>query len=167
MPIQFENGQFQTPDGKTCDLRTAAQWSDFARARGIQNIIPSDFLAQNAPRTQAILEKACEILGCDAVVTSFYRGPQLNGAVGGHLKPPSAHTEGRAVDWIPRGVTLEEAFGVLRARAHDLGFDQLIIEHDRAGHEWLHLAVEREGASPRLMAFALEKGAETNRVAAG
>lgn len=167
MPIHFDGQGFTTEQGQPLTLQQAAEWSDHARAHGIKNDIPQANLDSEVPRAVDLLQRAYAILGTTGKVTSFFRGPILNADVGGKIAPPSAHLSGRAVDSIPDGVTVEEAFGILRANAHALGFDQLIIEHDHAGNEWLHLAVARDGVSPRLMAFALEKGAITDRKVTG
>ena len=38
-----------------------------------------------------------------------------------------------------------------------LPYDQLILEHDKSGHTWVHYSVSRPNAGPRHMAFLLEK----------
>lgn len=157
MSIKFNGQLFTALDGTVLELKDAAAFSDYARAHKIANDVPEDLLEKNAPRAMDLLKAIYAKLGCTAIVTSFFRCPTLNGAIGGKIKPPSAHMDCRAIDSIPVGIGVEEAFEILKPLAADLGFDQLIIEHDRAGHIWLHSAVARDGAKPRLMAFALEK----------
>lgn len=157
MPVHFDGKEFTGPAGNTLALKDAVEWSDFARAHGVDNAIPDDVLAQNVPRALALLTAAYAALGVDALVTSFWRGPILNARVGGKVQPPSAHMDGRAVDSIPAGMTVQLAFQKLSALASVLNYDQLIIEHDNNGSIWLHLSVPKEGVAPRRMAFSLAK----------
>lgn len=157
MSIRFNGQLFSTHQGQTLELKDAAAFSDFARAHQIDNTVPEDILEKNVPRALELLKAIYAELGCTAEVTSFFRCPILNGAIGGKIKPPSAHMDGRAVDSVPQGVSVQEAFDKLKNLGDKLGFDQLIIEHDRAGHTWLHSAVAQDGKDPRKMAFALEK----------
>lgn len=157
MSIRFNGQVFTDPSGQTMELRDAAAFSDYARAHGIDNAVPEDALEKNVPRAAELLRAMYEKLGCTAKVTSFFRCPKLNAAIGGKVKPPSAHMEGRAVDSVPQGVDVQDAFDRLKDLGDELGYDQLIVEHDRAGNTWLHGSVARDGAKPRKMAFALEK----------
>ncbi len=167
MPIRFQEGRFHDLQGNELALAQAASFSDHARAHGINNTVPQALLELYAPKAVDLLRAIYEALGTSATVTSFYRCPILNSSVGGKIHPPSAHMDCRAVDSVPDGMSPDEAFERLRPLAHSLGFDQLIVEHDHLGHRWLHSAVARDGVSPRLMAFALEKGAITDRKAPG
>jgi hypothetical protein len=83
--------------------------------------------------------------------------------------PKSAHTEGRAADFHSTCGLLATAFEAIAASA--VAFDQLIIEHTRAGSAWIHLAIPRAGETPRrqvLTASGPTAGAMTyDRVAEG
>lgn len=157
MSIKFNGQIFTTLQGQTLELKDAAAFSDYARAHKIDNTVPEDILDKNVPRALDLLKAIYAKLGCTAKVTSFFRCATLNSAIGGKIKPPSAHMDGRAVDSIPDGVSVQDAFDALKDLGDELEFDQLIIEHDRAGNTWLHSAVAKEGVKPRKMAFALEK----------
>lgn len=162
MSIKFNGQVFSTHDGQTLIVADAVSWSDFARTHNINNRVPYALLNDNVARTMDLLKRAYAILGCHAEITSFYRSPDLNSHVGGMIKPPSAHMDGRAVDSIPCGEDLEKSFDVLKDNAETLGYDQCIIEHDKYGHQWLHLSCASDGKKTRLMAFAQEKS-PTNR----
>lgn len=167
MGIHFDSRAFTAPSGQPLELADAFKWSDFARAHGIPNEVPPGFLATNAPRALALLQRIYAILGTTGEATSLYRGPVLNARVGGKISPPSAHLQARAVDSVPHGISPEDAFEKLRMHAAELGYDQLIVEHDHSGATWLHSAVPQEGVAPRLMAFALAKDLITDRKISG
>jgi len=63
-------------------------------------------------------------------ITSGYRNPQVNAAVGG--VPDSAHALGFAADFHVHGIADLEAAEVIRDSA--LQFDQLIFEKNRCVH---------------------------------
>ena len=68
------------------------------------------------------------------VITSGYRSPAVNRAVGG--SPTSAHMRGEAADFVcpTFGSPAEICRAIVRA---EIGFDQLIEEDGR----WVHLAI--------------------------
>lgn len=167
MPVRYDGSNFTTLDGHPLSVAQAVEWSDFARANGISNKPDSDEISANVLRTMQLLEKAYGILGCTAIVTSFYRSRELNSRVGGKIHPPSAHMSGRAVDSEPQGRQIEECFAELQKHAADLQYDQLIIERDKKGNIWLHMSVAKPGEAPRCMAFSLEKDDVTIRSSHG
>jgi uncharacterized protein YcbK (DUF882 family) len=68
-------------------------------------------------------------------ITSFYRSPALNRAIGG--SPTSDHVNGRAIDM--EGMKVSNADLFLWCR-HHLDFDQLIWEFgDDANPAWVHV----------------------------
>ena len=69
------------------------------------------------------------IVGRPIRVTSGYRAPAVNRAVGG--TPTSAHALGYAVDFIVPTLGLAETARMLVGR---LPYDQLIYEHNRCVH---------------------------------
>lgn len=97
-----------------------------------------------------LLEPSRSLLGA-LHVNSGFRCPTLNTAV--HGQPTSAHLDGRAADLVPVNRDIHEAFDVLRES--DLPYDQLILEHDSKKHIWLHIAIARDGVTPRRQAFGL------------
>ncbi len=75
------------------------------------------------------MEMVRHIIGKPVRITSGYRAPAVNRAVGG--TPTSAHALGYAADFIVAGMGLAET---ARALAGRLPFDQLIYEHNRCVH---------------------------------
>ena len=109
--------------------------SETAARRGIDNDPPPDIVV-NLLALASTLERIRERLGHPIIITSGYRSPVLNAAVGG--SPNSAHMQGWAADLTCPG------FGppllVCRAIASmpGLRFDQCIHEFGR----WCHLSVD-------------------------
>ena len=79
------------------------------------------------------------LLGAPLEISSGYRSPALNSAVGG--SPTSQHSQGLAADFACAafGTPLEIAAAI---QASDIEFDQCILEYGR----WVHLSFS---ATPR------------------
>ena len=109
--------------------------STLADRRGIVNAPGPDAVA-NLRRLAATLEQVREVLGHPVVVTSGYRSPELNKAIGG--SSDSAHMFGRAADFkCPGfGTPLDVCREIVAA---GIRFDQLI--HEGA---WVHLGIPTE-----------------------
>lgn len=107
-----------------------------ARRLGLDNTLPEG-LMRNVTRMAAFMEEVRHILGVPLRVTSWYRSPAVNKAVGGVSS--SAHQLGLAVDFQPQGMTLEEGFA--RVAESHLAFDQLIEERTADGARWIHVGL--------------------------
>lgn len=85
------------------------------------------------------------------VITSGYRSPAVNSAIGGYQE--SQHVEGEALDFHVVGV---DHFTVARWIAESLSFDQLILEYvDETGLEgWIHCSYRRTGRNRREVRLA-------------
>ena len=119
---------------------------------GIDNRIPDELLPKALALCKA-LEQVRELLGVPMNLTSGYRCPRLNRAVGGQRT--SQHMAMEAADFIPKGKSPLEAWGAIKVSK--IPYDQLILEHDSAGNTWVHFSVARDGQKARRMAFQLEK----------
>lgn len=107
---------------------------------------PTPAALDNLHELAARLELVRALVGRPLVITSAYRSPALNQAVGG--VPTSAHSLGLAADF-----TSPPAATIIIARQIDasgIDFDQLIDEHD-----WLHLAI---GPQARRQTLSLLPG---------
>ncbi|MGB2578157.1 hypothetical protein AAIR98_000921 [Elusimicrobium simillimum] len=81
-------------------------------------------------------EQVRSILGVPMIVTSGGRCPELNKAING--SPTSQHFLWEAIDFIPKNMSVAEAFDLIRGS--NLQFGQLILE--RAGiKEWVHISM--------------------------
>ncbi len=124
--------------------------SQTALRKGIANDANVVVIGQLTRLCTLILEPARDLLGVPITISSGYRSPQLNRSVGG--APDSAHLSGRAADIIPVGMPLAQAFDILRRSA--LPYDQVITECNA----WIHIAIAREGATPRRQMLAATGG---------
>jgi len=100
--------------------------SDTARRIGNDNRPTASHL-ENLRHTAAQLERIRAIVGGPIVLTSGYRNPVVNRAVGG--TPTSAHPMGFAADIRRPGLTPAEL--ARRIRDSVVRFDQLILETGR------------------------------------
>ncbi len=124
--------------------------SPTATARGIINAPDAAVLA-NLVRLAAMLEEVRGILGGFPLhVTSGYRCPALNAAVGGD--PHSYHMAGCAADLAPPGGLTVQQMQEMIAPAPDIAYDLLLDEGTADGaHRWLHAQIARPGAAPRRL----------------
>jgi len=105
--------------------------SQTAARKGLDNT-PDAVVKNNLTITAANLEKVRDLLKHPIIISSGYRSPAVNRAVGGSAT--SAHTKGWAVDFICPG------FGspvqvVEKLKSSDLIFDQIIEEGT-----WVHIS---------------------------
>lgn len=123
--------------------------SDTARALGIDNTPPPE-LWDNLRRLAEGLDAVRELLGHPLKITSGYRCPALNRAVGG--VEHSQHCQGLAADFVcPRfGPPLAVAQAIA---ASAIEFDQCILEYGR----WVHLSFS---ATPRRRVLTIYSAAE-------
>jgi hypothetical protein len=130
--------------------------SQTAARKGLRNV-PMDHSQErkNLQRTAETMEKVRAILGHPILISSGYRSPKVNVAVGG--SKTSAHMSGLACDFSCPGFGTPRAIcKTLEPHMKELGIDQLIHEYDT----WVHLGL-REGA-PRHMALTIDtKGTRT------
>lgn len=130
----------------TLDELTA---SDTAARRGIDNT-PTPQIVDNLRRVAATLEAIRALQDRPIVVTSGYRCPELNRAVGGASN--SAHMQGLAADINMPPLTPFE-FGQLIIGA-GIEFDQLIHEFGR----WVHVGLAPSGVVPRRQVLTIRTG---------
>ncbi len=127
--------------------------SQEATRRGIDNT-PPDNVFLNLIKLCNVLEKVRTILDAPIVVSSGYRSPQLNRAIGGATA--SHHMIGLACDFIA------PAFGTPldvcnKIRESDIQYDQLIHEFGR----WVHIGIDD---NPRRQDLTATKDGEDKTV---
>jgi hypothetical protein len=113
--------------------------------RGLDNTPPADVL-QHLKDMCERLEEVRTLLGAPITISSGYRSPALNAAIGGAAN--SAHRLGYAVDFICPG------FGPPLAVCQEieksgLNYDQLIHEYGT----WTHLSFEPQSRRESLRIF--------------
>jgi hypothetical protein len=124
--------------------------SETAARKGIDNTPPEDVI-NNLKRLAAALQEVRALLNHRAIlISSGYRSPELNQAVGGSAT--SDHCKGLAADFIcPSYGTPND---IVRAiAASGLSFKQVIREFDK----WVHLSIPEEGQEPRKQALIIDR----------
>lgn len=108
--------------------------SQEAARRGIDNT-PSPDTVANLKRTAELLEQVRGLLGKPLIVTSGYRSPEVNRAIGGATH--SQHMVGQAADFVVPGfgTPIEVARAVASAEP-EIEFHQLIWEFN----SWVHIS---------------------------
>ena len=105
--------------------------SQVATRKGIDNT-PAPAIVANLTRLAALLEQVRALVGAPIAISSGYRSPALNKAVGGAAS--SAHVLGLAAD-ISTAKLTPKALALL-IRQSDIAFDQLIYEGT-----WVHIGL--------------------------
>ena len=123
--------------------------SDTAARRGLKNI-PFGKQLENLKATAAKMDAIREHFGKPIIVTSGYRSPEVNAAVGG--SKTSAHCHGLAVDFTCPGFgsPLEVARAIVAA---GFEFDQLIHEFGT----WVHIGFAEPGTPSRKQVLTINK----------
>ncbi len=125
--------------------------SQTAARKGIDNT-PSATIVQKLRKLAGALEEVRSLLGgVPILVSSGYRCPELNEAVGGATN--SAHMDGLAADFTA------PAFGTVmqvarKIAASDIAYDQLIHEYGT----WVHIGLAKDGVEPRSQKLSIFKG---------
>ncbi len=111
-----------------------------AQARGINNT-PPDEIVPRLVATAEMLERIRAALGnAPITVTSGYRCPALNAAVGSRTS--SDHTQGYAADFVaPKFGTPHQIAAFLAPRVGELQIGQLIFEAIE-GKAWVHVSTQ-------------------------
>jgi zinc D-Ala-D-Ala carboxypeptidase len=149
------------PTTKLTDHFTLEEFmvSETAARQGINNRPEGQNLV-NVERTAELMEKVRTLLGSKPIlISSGYRSPQLNAAVGG--SSTSAHMSGLAVDFTCPGfgdpISICHA---LSPHMAELGIDQLIHEFGA----WVHLGLS--AGAPRMMALTINSSGTFNGIVA-
>lgn len=105
--------------------------SNTAVRKGIPNVPNGDATRALTLLCEKVLEPVRAHFGKPVAVTSGYRSPRLNVAIGGSAT--SQHCKGEAADFTVQG---ESNLDVCRWLQANLNYDQLIYEFGEAG--WVH-----------------------------
>lgn len=97
-------------------------------------------------------ERVREIVGKPLIINSGYRCVSLNNYLGGALI--SQHLKGEALDLVCRTLSVKSMYN--RIKASDLKYDQMIIEKNKSGSEWLHISI-----GSRMQRLKFEDGTYT------
>lgn len=120
--------------------------SQTAVRRGIDNTPTAEAL-QNLQELANGLERVRAVLKCPILISSGYRSPKLNAAVGG--SKTSQHCKGEAADFIAPGFgSPMEVCKAIVENQDTIHFDQLIHEGT-----WVHLSFSPEPRGSVLTAI--------------
>lgn len=125
--------------------------SQTAAREGIDNT-PSAAVLKNLKRLALVLEEVRHLAGDQPlVISSGYRSPALNKAVGGASK--SAHMLGLGADiTVPSFGTVMQLARAIAASG--IAYDQLIHEYGT----WVHIGLAEPGVAPRGQNLSIFKG---------
>ena len=131
--------------------------SQEASRRGINNIPSSEVFANLKRLCVLLLEPLRASLGKQIFISSGYRSPALNEAVGGSKN--SDHLRGLAADITCSPLTVSEIALAVYQLAPYVPLKQSIVEFDA----WVHVAVQSDTADemPPLFLMAHLKAGET------
>ena len=124
--------------------------SDAALRRGIGNDPPPG-ARENLRRLCVCVLEPLRVYAGPVVVLSGYRGPAVNGLIGGAKK--SQHMLGQAADVYALKLPLKEVFNFLFAHAP---YDQLIREFPPGG--WVHVSYAERNRGSALVAVRRDGG---------
>ena len=137
---------------KDIQLTTHFKLSEFtnsttATARHIENTLSesnpqqAEIIANLRALCENVLEPPRQWYGKPIAIGSGYRCPALNRAVGGVAT--SLHMKGEAADLHLPSIAIGRQW---IEHLLEVGlFDQLIWEHDKSGHYWIHISFKRDG----------------------
>lgn len=111
--------------------------STTAQRLGLNNAAPPEIVPR-LTRTAEMLERIRATLNVPVIVTSGYRAPAVNRAVGGVTS--SDHTQGHAADIVAPGYgTATQIARTLAPLVSVLGIGQIILEGVK-GKQWVHVS---------------------------
>lgn len=114
--------------------------SETAENKHIDNTPSQEVVDNLRALCRNVLEPARTAFGSPIYITSGYRCPALNKAVGGKIT--SQHLRGEAADLQVKGVSnLRKLYRIIDRLPHD----QLLYETNKAGSKWLHVSFRRFG----------------------
>lgn len=113
--------------------------STTAKRLGLNNI-PDGAALYQLTKLAEMLERVRAKLGVPVTVTSAYRSPAVNKAVGGRTS--SDHCKGMAADILaPRFGTAHAVAAAIAPHVSELGIGQIILEGIK-GKQWVHLSID-------------------------
>ena len=138
-------------------------YSTTATRRGIDNTPDKEHLDNMKLLAEKIFEPLRKWVGGPIRINSFYRGPELNKAIGGSSK--SQHCKGQAMDIDDNGChkTNAEMYAWIK---DNVEFDQMIWEFgDDENPDWVHISwVSKDQNRNRCLRAERVDGKTTYRV---
>lgn len=129
--------------------------SSKASSIGISNEPSEAALGCLKSLVEALLQPMRSLLGKPFKISSGYRSPELNEAIGGAKN--SQHTLGQAVDFTVQGMSVIDACKCIIVSG--LEFDQLIYEG-----AWIHLSYSKGNNRNQVLTAVFTKGKPTEYI---
>jgi hypothetical protein len=129
-------------------------FSQTAIHNGLDNS-PPPVIQKNLKRVAETLEQVRALVGKPVSVSSGYRSPAVNRAVGGAGK--SAHVSGLAADINCPGVTPKQLANAIKASG--IAFDQLIYEGT-----WVHIGLSDGTPRQQVLTAVFDNGKASYQV---
>ena len=131
--------------------------SSTAQRLGLSNAAPPEIVPRLV-RTAEMLERIRATLGVPVIVTSGYRAPAVNRAVGGVTS--SDHMQGHAADIVaPRYGTATQIARTLAPLVSVLGIGQIILEGVK-GKQWVHVSTRVPDKPANRVITITDKGTQ-------
>ena len=107
---------------------------------GIENVPGEGEISNLQALVQSILQPLRDYLGKPIIITSGYRSPLVNSAIGG--SKTSQHVNGEASDFHVEGLTNQQIIDAIRRL--NLPYDQ-VIDEQLKGRKWVHVSHKQSG----------------------
>lgn len=138
-----------------CSYEEATK-SQTAERKGIDNQPNTEQTENMKYVAKNVFDKVREAMCCPLYVSSFFRSPALNKAIGG--SKTSEHMEGCAID-IDHPTLNKKIFHYIR---ENLNFNQLIWEFgDEESPAWVHVSLRKDGRNKKQILVAYKDKGRT------
>jgi hypothetical protein len=130
--------------------------SNTAKQKGINNTPDAKQLENMKTVAEKVFEPLRAFSGGPIVITSFFRSPELNKAIGGSAT--SEHCLGMAIDLVSgtKGISNKDLFNYIKDK---LVFSQLIWEFGNdLNPEWIHVSYNKDNLKKEVLKAVKENG---------
>ena len=139
--------------------------STTASRLGINNMPPQSVIDTLRIAAEKVFEPVRLHFGVPIFVSSAYRSPQLNKAIGGSSTSQHMHGEAFDIDMDGRSTKVTNA-DIFHYIKDNLEFDQLIWEFGNdTNPDWVHVSYETSGAQRKQILKAKRVNGKTSYVA--
>lgn len=139
-----------TPHFKLSEFTKSATASKY----GIKNEPNEEQIANLRALCEEVLEPLRLWYGKPIVIGSGFRCPQLNSHPAVRGATNSQHMKGEAADLHLPSIAIGRQW--LEHILEFLAFDQVIWEHDKNGHFWIHVSFKRSGTNRQQVKFLIK-----------
>jgi zinc D-Ala-D-Ala carboxypeptidase len=125
--------------------------SQEAARRGLDNTPTPQVITNLTNLVKNVLQPLRDLVGKPIVISSGYRSPAVNSAIGGAIN--SEHMTGCAADFTIPGKTNKETAQLIM---YNLTFNQLILEfyrEDNPYYGWVHCSYSASGNKKEVLHF--------------